>query len=61
MKKIVSPGAALAHLRWANATEAERDQPRQAGLLGGRPRKRGPRCPCGAMTLKRAKARGHRC
>ena len=28
---------------------------------GGRPRKRGPRCPCGANTLRRAKARGFEC
>ena len=25
---------------------------------GGRPRSTAPRCPCGAMTLKRAEARG---
>lgn len=31
------------------------------GKLGGRPRKKGPRCPCGAMTAKRAKARSHKC
>ena len=28
---------------------------------GGRPRSDAPRCPCGAMTLKRAKARAHKC
>jgi hypothetical protein len=28
---------------------------------GGRPRSDQPRCPCGAMTLRRAIARGHRC
>lgn len=27
----------------------------------GKPRSTSPRCPCGAMTAKRAKARGHRC
>jgi len=27
----------------------------------GRPRSRKPRCACGEMTAKRAKARGHRC
>jgi hypothetical protein len=27
-------------------------------FAGGRPRIKGPRCPCKAMTLKRAKARG---
>lgn len=30
------------------------------GRNGGRPRT-APRCPCGAMTLKRAKQRNHRC
>ena len=28
---------------------------------GGRPRKRGPRCRCGANTLRRAKARSFEC
>ena len=28
---------------------------------GGRPRSNKPRCACGAMTRKRAAARGHRC
>ena len=27
----------------------------------GRPRAKGPRCPCGVMTLKRAIARWHKC
>jgi hypothetical protein len=27
----------------------------------GRPKSDAKRCPCGAMTLKRAKARGHKC
>lgn len=26
-----------------------------------KPRSKGPRCPCGIMTLKRAKARLHQC
>lgn len=26
-----------------------------------KPRSKAPRCPCGAMTLKRANARGHKC
>lgn len=30
-------------------------------LSGGRPRSRKPRCACGAMTLKRALARCHKC
>lgn len=33
----------------------------QAGKLGGRPRSDAPRCACGAMTLERARARGHKC
>lgn len=28
---------------------------------GGRPRSKAKRCPCDAMTVKRAKARGHKC
>ena len=31
------------------------------GALGGRPRTDAERCACGAMTLKRALARGHKC
>lgn len=31
------------------------------GHNGGRPRSKGPRCPCRAMTLKRAIARAHHC
>ena len=52
---------ALARLRWANASDSDRNQPREAGKLGGRPRSNVPRCNCGAMTLARAIARGHRC
>ncbi len=33
---------------------------RIVGQLGGRPKSE-DRCPCGAMTLKRAAARGHKC
>lgn len=33
---------------------------RENGQKGGRP-KSFPRCPCGAMTLKRARARHHHC
>jgi hypothetical protein len=50
-----SPAAALARLRWAKPG-ADRDQPRRAGLLGGR-----PRCVCGKCPAcerrKRAPAR----
>jgi hypothetical protein len=61
MRTNESPGVALARLRWANATEADREQVRKNGRLGGRPRSKAARCPCGEMTLKRAQARGHRC
>lgn len=33
----------------------------EVGKLGGRPRSRKKRCPCGEMTAKRARARGHKC
>jgi len=56
---------ALGKKRWTKTG----DDPRVIGSLGGiaargksgGPRKEGPRCPCGAMTLKRALARGHKC
>jgi hypothetical protein len=41
--------------RTARAMQAARKTRSQAG---GRPRTKARRCPCGAMTLKRAKARG---
>lgn len=34
---------------------------KSGGHNGGRPRSAGPRCACGKMTAKRAKARGHHC
>lgn len=40
-------GAMLTHMRVTRA--------------GGRPRSKLGRCPCGLMTAKRAKARGHKC
>ena len=54
MKTTKNPAAAaLARRRWANATEADRDQPRAAGRLGGRP----PSCHCAkcAKCIRRAK------
>lgn len=47
----------LGRRRWTSTG----DDPREVGKLGGRPRSKAKRCLCGAMTLKRAKARGHRC
>jgi hypothetical protein len=38
-----------------------RRQTFSGGHEGGRPRSAGPRCPCGAMTAARAKARRHKC
>lgn len=34
---------------------------RELMKTGGRPQTDNPRCPCGQMTLKRAKARAHKC
>lgn len=42
-KRKNTAASALARRRWQNATEADRDQPRRAGLLGGRP----ATCACG--------------
>jgi hypothetical protein len=55
MKTPVSPGAALVAMRWARA-DADRDQPRRAGLLGGRPRS----CECGACAKCRAREAARR-
>ena len=41
--------------RWAKRTAAERSE--EMRQIAARPRQ-GDRCPCGAMTLKRAEARG---
>jgi hypothetical protein len=38
---------------------AKRKTPAQMGAAARDPHK--PRCPCGAMTLKRARARAHKC
>ena len=44
------------------ARKAARARWRKGGIGGGgRPRSDAPRCPCGAMTAKRAKARSHQC
>lgn len=57
---LESPGSALARIRWAKP-DADRDQPREAGKLGGRPRSDAPRCACGAYTAKLAAIRKHEC
>jgi len=54
----------LARLRWTpeeRARQAEIARATGIGRLGGRPRSNQPRCLCGKMTAKRAKARGHKC
>ena len=65
MRKPDNPAAILGRRRWSETG----DDPREVGRLGGlaargksgRPRSSEPRCPCGAMTLKRAVARAHHC
>ena len=67
-KSLSRKRRAAGKARWAQATEAERQQLREiararaaeVGKLGGRPRSP-DRCACGLMTAKRAKARGHKC
>jgi hypothetical protein len=65
---------ALSALRWKGTTASERSEfasrisrigwtgeaAKKRVKAGGRPRAT-DRCPCGAMTAERAKARGHRC
>jgi hypothetical protein len=34
---------------------------KSGGHNGGRPQSKAPRCKCGAMTIKRATARRHKC
>lgn len=62
-------GRSLARARWAKTTPEERSEfaariaaqrtPETMGAAGRDPLK--PRCPCGEMTLARAKARRHKC
>lgn len=52
----------MGHKRWKGISAEDRTKyATEVGKLGGRPRKSGPRCPCGEMTLKRAMARCHKC
>lgn len=58
----LSSAAAAMGRKGGSATSAAKARAvRENGRLGGRPRSKTKRCPCGEMTLKRAKARGHRC
>jgi hypothetical protein len=57
--KTGSPAAALVRMRWAKP-DADRDQPRRAGKLGGRPKKLKICTKCGA-TGGTAEMRTHRC
>lgn len=56
--------AELGRRRWTQTGDDPADIGRLGGIAArgksGRPRL-ATRCACGAMTLKRAKARGHRC
>jgi len=56
----------MAHERWKGMTKEERSAAMAAisgykpDHPGGRPRSKALRCPCGVMTLKRARARADR-
>lgn len=60
-KKMSAAAALLGSRGGAARTQAKAQAARENGLRGGRPRSTAPRCPCGEMTLQRAKARGHKC
>jgi hypothetical protein len=47
-------------LKLATDEQISAEHARRVGKLGGRPPVK-QRCPCGAMSAKRAKARGHKC
>lgn len=53
--------AALGRKGGLSRSEAKLAACRENAKRAGRPRSKAQRCPCGEMTLKRAKARGHRC
>jgi hypothetical protein len=60
-RKRKSAGAVLAELRWANATDEDREQVRENGRKSkGRPR-RSERCACGKFTLEYATRWKHQC
>ncbi len=62
MKKKNAAAQSMARKRWAKTTPEERSAfARAIGVLGGRPRSDAPQCRCGAMTLKCAEARRHKC
>ena len=61
MTRIESAAALLGRRGGSVRSKAKAEAARENGLLGGRPRSKAPRCPCGAMTRKRARARGHKC
>lgn len=61
MNRIDNAAALLGRRGGSARSKAKAAAARENGQLGGRPRSKAPRCQCGAMTLKRAKARGHRC
>jgi len=58
---LQAAAAALGRKGGKSRSEAKVAAVRENGKLGGRPRSKAKRCPCGEMTLKRAKARAHKC
>jgi hypothetical protein len=58
-RKPRNPGTELIKLRWSKP-DADRNQPREAGKLGGRPLLE-PRCPCRKYPLHTAEKRKHHC
>jgi hypothetical protein len=61
MNPVESAAALLGRRGGSVGSPAQKAAARENGKLGGRPRSKAKRCECGAMTLKRAKARGHQC
>jgi hypothetical protein len=61
MNQLTKAAALLGAKGGKSKTPAKSEAARANGRKGGRPRSAVSRCPCGAMTLKRAKARAHHC
>jgi hypothetical protein len=69
LKELYAERADLLKAKGRNRTAANRELfsnmgaalRRESGNLGGAPRSSAARCPCGAMTLYRAKVRYHYC
>jgi hypothetical protein len=74
MQRVECPSCGSVWDRWRDATGGIHLMPRTLSTEdarsaaasrkthgGGRPRSKQPRCACGAMTLRRAIARSHKC